>query len=357
MVTEDGLRADTARFGKLAKEAGLVKMAPNENDDLYKDAEIFSQFVNLNRKAKQDPQKLIEKLYQYNLGTPAENEFAALALWSRKCRYLQKLDKNKLPKDCSYRIPDFLCIFDIKGQDIPILIEVKSSKNSVRKFTQKDCSALAEFAKLMGLPILIAFKYRFPNPFWVLFELKSMLNANGVGKADLTEVIKNDLSGIILGTFNFKIRKGVALGFKITKEEVKRDGSNQIVSFKGVVEDVFWETPEGQRVDWIPLLDRLFMLTQDDVKVEEYESHIVQKFYKVGDDAALSYWALILAFGIKYFREAVVPWDKLINSQEFHFSIKDLEQAVRKAHQVGLADPLVRIQPARIPEFMAEKQT
>lgn len=60
MVTEDGLRADTARFGKLAKEAGLVKMAPNENDDLYKDAEIFSQFVNLNRKAKQDPQKLIE---------------------------------------------------------------------------------------------------------------------------------------------------------------------------------------------------------------------------------------------------------------------------------------------------------
>jgi Holliday junction resolvase len=331
-------------------------MATNKNDDLYKDAEIFSQFINQSRIAKRDPRKLIEKLYQQNLGLPAENEFAALALWSGKCRYLHRLDKNKLPRDCSYKIPDFLCIFDIKGKNIPVLIEVKSSKNSVRKFTKKYCSALTEFAELMGLPILIAFKYRFANPFWVLFELKNMLNADGVGKADLLEVIKNDLSSIILGTFNFKIKKGVALGLRITKEEIlERNESNEIVSFKGKVEDVFWETPEGKRIDWIPLLDKLFMLTQDDVKVEEHESHIVQKFYKVGDDAALSYWALVLAFGMDYFREEAVPWDKLINSQEFHFSINDLEQTVRKAHQFGLADPVIHIQPKRIPEFMVGK--
>ena len=39
----------------------------------------------------------------------------------------------------------------------------------------------------------------------------------------------------------------------------------------------------------------LFMLSEDAVKVGEYPDHIIQKFYKVSDDAAVAYWALPLA--------------------------------------------------------------
>jgi len=38
------------------------------------------------------------------------------------------------------------------------------------------------------------------------------------------------------------------------------------------------ERPNGKRVESVSLLDVLFMLSEDDVKVEEYPDHIIQKF-------------------------------------------------------------------------------
>ena len=235
-----------------------------------------------------------------------------------------------------------------------MLVEVKTSRNQVRRFGKKYCTALKSFADKLGLPILIAFKFTcFGWPWWALFELQKMVTSSGTGKANILEAMRHDLSSRLLGTFSFQIRQGATLAIRISKEEVKRDDSGSIVSMVGKIEDVYWEAPDGKRVEWVSLLDILFMLTQDDVKVEEYPSHVIQKFYKVGDDAAFAHWALPLAFSpSKYFANETIPWDRMIRDREFSFSLVDVEQAVRKAQQCGLVGPMIYTRPQDIPKFL-----
>lgn len=331
-----------------------------DDDKLYKAAalayEIYheEEGVSLNL----DPNGIRSKLGQLNRGLPAEGEFTALALWSGRCKYIHKLDQDILPKDCAYEIPDFLCIFEVDGRTVPLLVEVKTSKNQVRSFGKKYCSALQSFADRLGLPILIALKFTcFHPPLWVLFELQEMVTSRGTGKANIIEIMKQTLSSSLLGDFSFQIRQGSTLAVRISKEKVKRDDSGSIVSMVGTIEDVYWETPDGKRVEWVSLLDVLFMLTQDDVKVEEYPSHVVQKFYKVGDDAAFAHWALPLAFSLrKYFDRDAIPWDRMIREHGFSFSLADVEQTVHRAQERGLAGPIVRVQPQDTPQFLETGQ-
>lgn len=128
-----------------------------DGDELYKAAELAYKIyhgdagVSLNL----DPDRIRSKLHQLNRGLPVESEFAALALWSGRCKYIHKLDRDTLPKDCTYEIPDFLCFIDVDGRAVPLLVEVKTSSNQVRSFGKKYCSALQAFADKLGLPILI----------------------------------------------------------------------------------------------------------------------------------------------------------------------------------------------------------
>lgn len=301
-----------------------------------------------------DPEKIRNKLHQLNRGLPVESEFAALTLWSGRCKYIHKLDRDTLPNDCKYKIPDFLCFIEIDGRTVPFLVEVKTSRNQFRSFGKKYCLALQAFADKLGLPVLIAYKFTsLDPPWWVLFELKKMITPNGTGKVNILEVMRHDLLSRLLGNFSFQILQGAALAIRISKEKVERNDSGSIVSMVGKIEDVYWETPEGKRCEWVSLLDVLFMLTQDDVKVEEYQSHVIQKFYKVGNDAAFAYWALPLAFSrSKYFTNDPIPWERMIREHGFSFSLADVEQAVRRAQQGGLAGPIVHIMPQEIPQFL-----
>jgi len=331
-----------------------------DDDKLYKVAAIAYDIYHEKEGVSLDldPNRIRNKLRQLNRGLPAEDEFTALALWSGRCKYIHKLDRDILPKDCAYEIPDFLCILEVDGRTIPLLVEVKTSSNQVRSFGKKYCSALQSFADRLGLPILIALKFTcFEPSWWVLFELQKMVTSRGTGKANVMEIMKQTLLSSLLGDFSFQIRQGSTLAFSISKEKVQRDDSGSIVSMAGTIEDVYWETSDGKRVEWVSLLDLLFMLTQDDVKVEEYPSHVVQKFYKVGDDAAFAHWALPFAFSPrKYFDREGIPWDRMIREHGFSFSLDDVEQTVRRAQERGLAGPTVYVQPQDIPQFLKTGQ-
>lgn len=325
-------------------------------DELYKAAELAYKFFHGDEGLSLDinPNKIRSKLLQLNRGRPAESEFAALALWSGHCKYIHKLDIDTLPGDCTYEVPDFLCFLDVKGKIVPILVEVKTSKNEVLKFTKKYYSALKSFADELGLPVLIAFKFTgFGLPWWALFELQKILTPRGTGKANIREVLRHDLTSTLFGNFHFQIRKGATIAMKISKERIERDDSGSIVSMDGRIEDIYWETPEGKRVEWVSLLDMLFMLSEDDVKIEEYQEHIVQKFYKVSDNMTISYWALPLAVSpSKYLAGETIPWDRTIRNQGFSFLLTDVEEAVERAQKSGLAGPMIFTKPQDMPQFL-----
>ncbi len=325
-------------------------------DELYRAAELAYMIYrgDTGLSLDLDPKKIRDKLHQLNRGLPAESEFAALALWSGRCKYIHKLDRDTFPKDCIYKVPDFLGFFDVGGRTVPALVEVKTSINQVRSFGKRYCSSLQSFADILGLPILIAFKFtRFDPPWWILFELQKMLTRTGTGKVNILEIMRHDLSSKLLGNFSFQIRQGATLAVRISKEKVQKDDSGSIISMVGKIEDIYWETPEGKRVEWVSLLDMLFMVTQDDVKVEEYPDHVIQKFYKLGPDASFAYWVLPLACSLKkYFAGETIPWDRIIRDRGFSFSLADVEETVRRAQQNGLAGPTIHIQPQDMPQFL-----
>lgn len=325
-----------------------------DRDELYKAAELAYMVLQEGTGISLDPAKIKYKLQQLNRGRPVESEFAALALWSGRCRYIHKLDRDTLPKSCPYEIPDFLCFLDIDGRTIPVLIEVKASKNKLLKFSRKYYSALTDFAAELRLPMLIAFKFTgLGRPLWALFELQKMATARGTGNAHIFEVMRHDLLGVLFSNFHFQIRQGAALAMKISKNEVKKDDSGSIVSMVGRIEDVYWETPEGKHVEWVSLLDVLFMLSEDDVRLEEYSDYVIQKFYKVHDDATIAYWALPLAASRrKYFTGETIPWNKVIRDQGFAFSLVNVERAVEKAQNCGLAGPVIYTRPQEMPYFL-----
>lgn len=325
-----------------------------DGDELYKAADLAYMVLQEGTGISLDLAKIRYKLQQLNRGRPVESEFAALALWSGRCQYIHKLDRDTLPKYCTYEIPDFLCFLDIDGRTIPVLIEVKASKNEFLKFSKKYYSALRDFADELHLPMLIAFKFTgWGRPFWALFELQKMATSRGTGKAHIFEVMRHDLLGVLFGNFHFQIRQGAALVIRISKNKVEKDDSGSIVSIVGTIEDVYWETPEGKHVEWVSLLDVLFMLSEDDVRLEEYSDHIIQKFYKVHDDAAIAYWALPLAASRrKYLADEIIPWDKVIRDQGFSFSLVDMKRAVERAQDCGLAGPVIYTRPQDMPHFL-----
>lgn len=324
-------------------------MMNEDKDELYKAAELaYNILQEKNSGISLDPSKIRNKLQQLYRGRPVESEFAALALWSGRCPYIHKLDRDTFPKDSSYEIPDFLCFFDVHGNITPVLVEVKASKNNTIKFTKKYYAALKAYADKLRLPILIAFKHTTALPLWALFELEQMATPTGTGKANILDIMKQDLLSELLGNFHFQIRQGTTIAIRISKESVKEDGT-----IVGKIEDVYWETYDGRRVESVPLLHLLFMLSEDDVKIEEYPNYIVQKFFKASDDATIAYWALPIATSIKeYMAGETINWDKVIKEGYFSFSLQAVEQAVEEAQKQSLAGPMIYIRPQDMPKFL-----
>ena len=115
-----------------------------DTDKLYKAADLAYKIYQGEKGTSidLDPADIKNKLRQLISGLPSESEFAALALWSGRCTFIHKLDRDILPKDCKYNIPDFLCVFEIDGKTVSLLVEVKTSRNQVRKFGKKYCCPL-----------------------------------------------------------------------------------------------------------------------------------------------------------------------------------------------------------------------
>jgi len=175
-----------------------------------------------------------------------------------------------------------------------------------------------------------------------------MATPTGTGKANIWEIMKQDLSHILLGNFYFQIRQGTTIAMRISKEKVNEDGS-----IVGKIDDIYWETYDGSRVESVPLLHLIFTLSEDDVKIEEYPDHVMQKFFKVGDDSAVAYWALPIAVDFaKYMAGEIINWDRVIREGRFSFSLPDMERAVEEAQKNGLAGPIIYNRPKDMPKFL-----
>jgi hypothetical protein len=131
-----------------------------------------------------DPQRLAAHLQRLNQGLPREDEFSVVCSWLGKCEVIHKLDQQQMPNASKeqYQVPDLFGAFRIDAGRVPVLVEVKSSKDNVLSFRPDYVAKLKAYADLVKLPLLIAWKH---FGMWTLFELSHMWRAQSNFNIDL----------------------------------------------------------------------------------------------------------------------------------------------------------------------------
>ena len=95
------------------------------------------------------------RIWRLNVGLPREDEFSVVCGWLGCCDVIHKLDQKQTPdKSCEkYQVPDLLAVFNVKGKQIPVLIEVKSKKDKTLSFRPDYLEKLSNYANVLKPPL------------------------------------------------------------------------------------------------------------------------------------------------------------------------------------------------------------
>ena len=314
--------------------------------DEFNAAKLLYDVLQGQGESSPSPERLKAKYAQILRGMPVEDEFGLLARWSGQCHLVHKLDAEVFVRPEGYQIPDYLCVVDRENGRRPFLVAVTSSVKRSKTFSKKWVLALEEYGAMLGLPVLVAFKWTTPShPLWALTELERVRTERGTAKLDVLEMMKEDLFGLLFGFFSFQIRQGAGIVVKITKERVESE-----TRFVGRLTDLHWQTPEGQRAEVPSILNDLFLLCDDEVVIEDTSSNLVQRFLKVADDSTMVHWALPIAVDFSAFLKGEQPKWRLARSSTFRFTLPELRDAVYQA--TGVIDHTLTIHPHHVPTWL-----
>jgi Holliday junction resolvase len=225
-----------------------------------------------------DAAAFIEKVKRTHLGLSAEHEFAAIASWLGKCSLITSLD-SVLHSSHQYRVPDFLVAVKRNGKDVPFLVEVKTDSESKLNWRPDYLDSLRAFAKLMNLPLLIAWKH---HGLWVLTD--SACFTKKVKNYHLTfdDAMKNSLMSELFGNHWITFAEGFRLELKMriedeidTTVEVLPEGNyHTVIEAAGVWTDKGRLDKEDENNLWWFLIAAM-----EGEKFERTENVITQQFF------------------------------------------------------------------------------
>lgn len=150
------------------------------------------------------------------------------SMWLGKTRLIHKLDQHQSPpaSRATFQVPDLLARFDAAG---PVLIEVKSKRSPKLSFTSDYLGRLSSYADLLGLPLLIAWKF---HGVWTLFEARHLKKARTNFNIRFGEAMRQNLLGVLVGDVSYKIAPGAGVVLDCRKEallgtKIEGDGTTE----------------------------------------------------------------------------------------------------------------------------------
>ena len=309
-----------------------------------------------------NPKELIEKVNQLKSGLPKEDEFTALSIWMDKCTLIHKLEQKQYPNlsKREYQVPDLFACYKYNGEDVAVLIEVKSTKDRKLRFTNVDYNRRMKYSQLTGLPILIAW-YLKGFDLWCLFELAKMKKKVSAFHIDFETAIKDDLMGILINNIIFSIKEGTKFVWQIeiTKGTEVRDRIDQTLKkFTGVVKNIEFIGANGQKIPHDSPLSKLlfliFLFVDNDVSITEDGNYATQTFYTTEDQTIFGYQILgVASFGIEAIKNSQLNWLDVITNESFNIRYEDIINAVKDGVHKGIVKDVIRNLPKPIPQFLA----
>lgn len=304
-----------------------------------------------------DPDLIIKKIRQHELGLPAEDEFMLILSWLGKCQLVHKIDQTQLPpSSSSYKVPDLFAVFNCSGKQIKTLIEVKSTEKSKLSWTEDYLKSKQRYAELLGVPLLIAWKLR-KMGVWVLFDARLLKKSVKNYKIDFVSAIKNNLMGTLAGDFYVVFRKGVGLNFKfkkLKKEAAKQTSDGQSERWLMRIEDAFFTNGEGQRIKTLgPGLWALFIASPIEDQLSFNDDYINQSWIVMQEDnMQCAYRILSSMLEFNHDPEKQIDWQAIIRDYRVPIELEKVRQAVTDGFKLKIVRYALNQQPQVIPDFL-----
>lgn len=305
-----------------------------------------------------DAEQVAKRVKRLHYGLPREDEFSVICGWLGNCQLIHKLDQHQFPEKSKshYQVPDLLAVFKYKEKDIPVLIEVKTSgKKNKLSFTPEYKEKLENYAELLDLPMLIAWKNKWD--IWALVSLDEFKVANKNYNLDFESALKSSLLGILAGDFAYTLgaNSGVHIGCKkeelVSANEIE-NGESQYWSV--VVDDVYFTNRLSERVkDLSPLAQKIFHSWDLDESEEVTDTHII--IHCIADETSMLFAHMALTRILKFespVDETNVHWRSILATNSSLARLESFREGIMENLSKKIVSHVLEPQPQNLPNFL-----
>lgn len=301
-----------------------------------------------------DPDAIAKAVRRLDHGLPAEDEFSVVCVWLGRCELIHKLDQQQTPpnsRDC-YQVPDLLAKFASAG---PVLIEVKVCNDQTLSFKPDYYQRLTAYADIVGLPMLIAWKF---HSVWMLFELRHMSLAKVNYNIRFDLAMKQNLLGVLAGDVAYRPMPGAGIHLIIAKEnliDTREDGRTTTETWQMRLRRIDFTGGGGEPAKLHAETGQLF-LTLDLGAEEEHSSTEIRQSFVVTEETGMQFAhrALVGLLDWESGAKDRPSWRSLLSAPKVIRSVADFHTALTRALGEGVIQHIFRQQPADMPPFLED---
>ena len=298
--------------------------------------------------------QIAARIWRLNIGLPCEDEFSLVCGWLGCCDVIHKLDQKQTPeKSCEkFQVPDLLAVFNVKGKQVPVLIEVKSKKDKKLSFRPDYMEKLRQYSNVLNLPILKAWKW---HGLWTLFELRHMKKASRNYNINLENAMQENLLGILAGDFSYSVNSSAGLHFGLKKEELVSteetdEGRNE--QWKTVINDIYFTDGEGEVVRNLPsTVAQLFATWDLETSELHADTHITISHMASENSMLFAHMALVRLLNWQTPTEQDIHWRAMLHGSNIVKGIENFRAAIQEAIECKIVRTVINQIPLTEPEF------
>lgn len=307
-----------------------------------------------------DAATVAERVRRLDIGLPAEDEFSVVCAWLGKCRLLHKLDQHQVPiaSKQEFQVPDLLAKFSTQTTNSPVLIEVKSKKDKLLSFKPEYMGRLQNYADLVGMPLLVAWKF---HTLWILFEARHMKKADKNFNITLEAAMRENLLGVLAGDVAYKIGAGAGVHLRFRKDkllgtEKTEDGYTE--QWATTIDDVAFTDREcNRRTDLDGEVQSLFTAWDLEEKEEHTDSHIHLRFIAGDEGMQFAHTALVHLLSWESPRNDRPHWRGLLRKEQVTSNVANFSAALDAAFRQKVVSHIFHVQPQTMPAFLEPPST
>lgn len=301
-----------------------------------------------------DAKDVARRVRRLNHGLPAEDEFSVICAWLGRTRLLHTLGQHQTPmaSKADFQVPDIIALFEAGG---PFLVEVKVCNDQTLSFKPDYYARLTQYAALLNMPLLIAWKFR---SLWTLFDVRHVKLARTNFNISYNEAMRQNLFGVLAGDVAFKLAEGAGLHLDIAKEEliesIPTDNGFEETWRMRISAVQFTATGGEFRTDLHPETTQLFAVWDLESSEVHSPTHIRQSFTVGAEGMEFAHRALVKLLDWEGAMEDGASWRTVLRSQEITRSIAHFGAALERGLAEGVVSHIFRQRPVAMPDFIAE---